>query len=130
MDVSKNNIQYKIIHAIRKIYFLLIHIKISFEIIFLDIEGEKMAAEPDDSTLDGSNDVIGRTTHDLTDALFTARVFLPGFFQRNVFLIMNLVFPLVDFSTDVINAGNGLHKTVVYCARVNIITHFLEKMGK
>jgi len=60
-----------------------------------------------------SNDEIG-FKHNLTDALFTARAFLPGFFQRNVFLIMNLVFPLLDFSTDVINAGNGLHRTVIH----------------
>mgnify|MGYP006944968752 CR=1 FL=1 len=50
-----------------------------------------------------------RIKQNVTDALFTARVFLPGLFEKNVFLILNIFLPLVDFLTDAINAGNGLH---------------------
>jgi len=53
-----------------------------------------------------------RIKQNVTDALFTARVFLPGLFEKNVFLILNLILPLVDFSTDAINAGNGLHRNI------------------
>ena len=56
-----------------------------------------------------SSNTTGRIKQNVADALFTARIFLPGFFEKNVFLILNLILPLVDFSTDAINAGNGLH---------------------
>ena len=66
-----------------------------------------------------SNDTTGRIKQNVTDALFTARVFLPGLFEKNVFLILNIVLPLVDFLTDAINAGNGLHTKNIYYATVN-----------
>ena len=56
-----------------------------------------------------STETTRRIKQNVTDALFTARVFLPGLFEKNVFLILNLILPLVDFLTDAINAGNGLH---------------------
>ena len=56
-----------------------------------------------------STETTRRIKQNVTDALFTARVFLPGLFKKNVFLILNIVLPLVDFLTDAINAGNGLH---------------------
>jgi len=43
-------------------------------------------------------------------ALFTARAFLPGLFERKAFLIVGLVLPLLDFATDCINAGTVLLK--------------------
>ena len=48
-----------------------------------------------------------RLTREVVITLYTAREFLPGFFQQQFFLILNLVLPLVDFSTDWVNAGNG-----------------------
>jgi len=78
-----------------------------------------------------SSNTTGRIKQNVTDALFTARVFLPGFFEKNVFLILNLILPLVDFSTDAINAGNGLHTKIIYYARLNIIALLtLIKMGQ
>ena len=41
--------------------------------------------------------------------LYTAKLYLPGLFQRKAFLIVGLMLPFVDFSTDCINAGNGSH---------------------
>ena len=64
-----------------------------------------------DTVSNSSNDTIKQN---VTDALFTARAFLPGLFDRNVFLILNMVLPSVDFLTDVINAGSGLHTQVIY----------------
>ena len=72
-----------------------------------------------DTSNAGSNDTTGRIKQNVTDALFTARVFLPGLFEKNVFLILNIVLPLVDFLTDAINAGNGLHTKNKYYARLN-----------
>ena len=60
-----------------------------------------------------STEKTGRIKQNVTAALFTARVFLPGLFEKNVFLILNLVLPLVDFLTDAINAGIGLHITII-----------------
>ena len=40
-------------------------------------------------------------------ALYVAREFLPGFFQKKVFLIISLILPFVDFITDYSNAGTG-----------------------
>ena len=57
-----------------------------------------------------STETTRRIKQNVTDALFTAKLFLPGLFEKNVFLILNLLLSLVDFSTDAINAGNGLHK--------------------
>ena len=39
--------------------------------------------------------------------LYSDQLFLPGFFQRQAFLILNLFLPIVDFITDYINAGFG-----------------------
>ena len=39
--------------------------------------------------------------------LYTAKLYLPGLFQRKAFLILGLLLPFVDFTTDCINAGNG-----------------------
>ena len=78
-----------------------------------------------DTSNAGSNvsiDTTGRIKQHVTDALFTARAFLPGFFERKVFLILNIVLPMVDFSTDAVNAGNGLHAKNIYHARLNIAT--------
>ena len=69
-----------------------------------------------DTSNAGSNDTIGRIEYNVTDALFTARLFLPGLFQRNFFLFLNLVLPLVDFGTDAINAGSGLNRKIIYYA--------------
>ena len=44
-------------------------------------------------------------------ALFTARAYLPGLFERKAFLIVGLALPLLDFATDCINAGTVLLKT-------------------
>jgi len=55
----------------------------------------------------GSNDTTRPIKQNVAAALFMARAFLPGFFDRKAFLILNLVLPLVDFLTDGINAGSG-----------------------
>ena len=39
--------------------------------------------------------------------LYTAKLYLPGLFQRKAFLLVGLLLPFVDFTTDWINAGNG-----------------------
>ena len=47
---------------------------------------------------------ISITTEEVA-RLYTARLFLPGFFQRRAFLIFLAALPLIDFITDYINAG-------------------------
>ena len=73
----------------------------------------------------GSNDRIGRIKENVIDALFTARLFLPGFFQRNIFLFLSLILPLVDFSTDDVNAGSGFTYMICY-ARLNMATFVIK----
>jgi len=63
--------------------------------------------------LDVSADSTTRTSHNSTIALFTARAFLPGLFERKVFLIVGLLLPLLDFATDCINAGPVLLKNIM-----------------
>ena len=52
-------------------------------------------------------------------ALYTARAFLPGLFQRQLFLIVFLILPIFDLSTDWINAGivTQLSLTLFFCQR-------------
>ena len=61
--------------------------------------------------LDTSNAGTERIKQNVAAALFTARQFLPGFFDRKAFLIVSLILPLVDFLTDGINAGSGFTYT-------------------
>ena len=70
-----------------------------------------------------STDTTGRIKRNVADALFTARAFLPGLFERKVLLILNIVLPLVDFSTDAINAGNGLKTIIIYYARLSTLNN-------
>ena len=55
-----------------------------------------------------------RLTREVVITLYTARQFLPGLFQRQFFLILHLVLPVVDFSTDWVNAGNGYFSLVSF----------------
>ena len=45
-------------------------------------------------------------TRELVIAFYTAKLFLPGFFSRQFFLIVALVTPFLDFGTDYYNAGS------------------------
>jgi len=70
-----------------------------------------------------STDTAVRVKQNVTDALFTAKLFLPGLFEKNVFLILNLLLPIVDFSTDAVNSGNGLHTKSIYYTRLNTLNN-------
>jgi len=50
----------------------------------------------------------GAIKRNSTIALFTARAFLPGLFERKAFLIVGFFLPLLDFATDCVNAGTVL----------------------
>ena len=39
--------------------------------------------------------------------LYTAKLYLPGLFQRKAFLLITMLLPFLDFTTDLINAGNS-----------------------
>ena len=39
--------------------------------------------------------------------LYTAKLYLPGLFERKAFLLITILLPFLDFTTDWINAGNG-----------------------
>ena len=43
---------------------------------------------------------------DLISAFYKAKVSLPGLFSNKVFLIIQYIFPLLDFATDCVNAGS------------------------
>ena len=43
---------------------------------------------------------------ELVIAFYTARLFLPGFFNRTILLIIGLIVPWLDFGTDYYNAGS------------------------
>ena len=49
---------------------------------------------------------------------YTAKLYLPGLFQRNAFLILNLILPFVDILTDYINAGYGSRQDSQNCSHV------------
>ena len=57
-----------------------------------------------------SNSIKSEMTREVVTYLYTAKLYLPGFFQRNAFLIIGLILPLVDMLTDYINAGYGVHR--------------------
>ena len=52
--------------------------------------------------------VTSRIKREAVIAIYTARQFLPGFFARQFFLILFLMLPFFDLSTDWYNAGSGL----------------------
>ena len=54
------------------------------------------------ATISSSNAGISRES---VIYLYTAKLYLPGLFQRNAFLILGIILPLVDMLTDYINAG-------------------------
>ena len=47
-----------------------------------------------------------RISRETVIALYTARAYLPGFFSRKILLLV-LILPIVDLTTDWINAGIG-----------------------
>ena len=58
----------------------------------------------------GDENIPARTsmTREVVILLYTAQIYLPGLFQRKAFLLVSLLLPFVDFTTDWMNAGNGL----------------------
>ena len=55
----------------------------------------------------GDENISTLMTREVVIMLYTARIYLPGLFQRKAFLLVSLLLPFVDFTTDWINAGNG-----------------------
>ena len=53
-----------------------------------------------------TNDVTNsKIPREVVIYLYTAKLYFPGLFQRNAFLIIAIIMPLVDLLTDYINAG-------------------------
>ena len=47
----------------------------------------------------------GKIKREIVIAFYTSGLFLPGFFNRNFFMLLGLVVPFIDFGTDYYNAG-------------------------
>ena len=60
---------------------------------------------------DSQGDENKRTTRmlkrEVVIMLYTAKLYLPGLFQRKAFLLITMLLPFLDFTTDWINAGNS-----------------------
>ena len=51
--------------------------------------------------------VSRRVKREVVAVLYASKLFLPGMAARRIFLILQLLLPLVDFATDWVNAGIG-----------------------